>query len=288
MSITALALALACVLPAPSAPELRVGITLHAYGSWTAAVVGDTPVEVRAILPAGLDAATYQPRPEEVRRLADLDAVIVNGLGHDTFVDALLKAAARPALRVIAPGRDLPLIQGAHGEAINPHTFLSFGLAIRQTHAIADALAELAPRHAATFRKNARAYAGQLRALRADAEQRLKDVRTRRVVTVHDGYGYLLQELGLEVVAVVEPAHGVVPSAKEVAILIDLLKRERVDVLLTEDRFPPAIVDLLRAQAGVRVGVLSHVASGEHGADKFVREMRGNVDVLASLLGGRP
>lgn len=284
MSITPLALALLASTTAPV--EARVGVTLHAYASWTAAVVGSAPIEVRPILPEGLDAATYQPRPEEVRRLADLDAVIVNGLGHDTFADALLAAAARPALRVIAPGQDLPLLPGAHGEATNPHTFLSFGLAIRQTHAIAEALAELAPRHASTFRANARAYAGRLRAQRSAAERRLATTRTRRVVTVHDGYGYLLQELGLEVAAVVEPAHGVVPSAKEVTVLVELLRREKVEILLTEARFPAALVDLLKAQAGVRVGTLSHIGSGAYTADKFEREMQANVDVLVELLGG--
>ena len=283
MSTTLLALALTCAVPAP---ELRVGVTLHAYGSWAANVVGDAPVEVRPILPPGVDAATYQPRPEEVRRLADLDAVIVNGLGHDSFVDALLTAAARPSLRVITPGAHLTLLPGAHGEAVNPHTFLSFGLAIQQTHAIATALAELAPRHAATFHANARAYARELRALRADAVRRLRSAATRRVVTVHDGYGYLLQELGVEVVAVVEPAHGVTPSAKEVAVLLELMRRQSVKVLLTEDRFPAALVELLSAQGAVQVGVLSHVASGEHGARKFTQEMKANVDVLARLLGG--
>ena len=53
---------------------LRVGVTLHPYYSWTKNVAGDGPeVEVRPILPGEVDAGNYQPRPEDIRKLSDLN-----------------------------------------------------------------------------------------------------------------------------------------------------------------------------------------------------------------------
>ena len=77
----------------PATPPLKVGVTLHPYYSWTMNVVGDTGVEVRPILPGEVDAGDYQPRPEDIKKLADLDAIVVNGVGHDDFIFDMIKAS---------------------------------------------------------------------------------------------------------------------------------------------------------------------------------------------------
>src|SRR5262245_51446895 len=80
---------------------LKVGTTLHPYYSWTANVVAGTGIEVRAILPGEVDAGNYQPRPEDIRKLADLDALVVNGVGHDDFIFDMLKASGNEKVTLI-------------------------------------------------------------------------------------------------------------------------------------------------------------------------------------------
>src|SRR6478752_1920401 len=75
-------------------PTLKIGVTLHPYYSWTANVVGDLPgYEVRSILPGEIDAGDYQPRPDDIKKLVDLDAIVVNGIGHDDFIMPMIKAS---------------------------------------------------------------------------------------------------------------------------------------------------------------------------------------------------
>src|SRR5579864_7941207 len=77
-----------------SGSTLVIGVTLHPYYSWTRNIVGDLPgFEVRPILPGEIDAGDYQPRPEDIRKLADLDALVVNGIGHDDFISPMLRAS---------------------------------------------------------------------------------------------------------------------------------------------------------------------------------------------------
>ena len=60
---------------------------------------------------------------------------------------------------------------------------------------------------------------------------RLVKVRISRVV--HDGYGYLMQEFGIDIAGVVEPAHGLDlpptagPLIVRVRVLYPLLRAER-------------------------------------------------------------
>jgi len=271
--------------PQPAAaPKLKVGVTLHPYYSWTANVVKDTGVEVRSILPGEVDAGNYQPRAQDIERLADLDAIIVNGVGHDDFIFDMIKASGNSRITIIRPNEEVPLLRAKHGNAVNSHTFISFTNAIQQTYAISKALAKLAPALADTFDRNAAEYAKRLRKIKAKAATALADAAIHKVVTVHDGYGYLMQEFGIDIVAVVEPAHGLVPSGAELKETVDILQKEKVSVVFSEESFPKPLLDVVREQGHARVYLISHIASGEYTADKFETEMQKNVDAMVQAL----
>ncbi len=263
---------------------LKVGVTLHPYYSWTRAIVAGTDVEVRSLLPGDVDAGSYQPRPQDVAKLKELDVLVRNGLGHDDFIGAMLTAAGNTTLRQLTPSDATPTLKGAHGEAANSHTFISFTNAIQQTYFLERELTKLRPQHAATFHRNATAYARKLRKIKADAAVALAEVAQPRVATVHDGYAYLLQEFGLEAAAVIEPAHGLVPSAAELAAAIGTIRREKLSVIFTEESFPAPLLEVVRREGGATVHVLSHVATGDYTDDKFEREMAENAAVLVRAL----
>jgi zinc transport system substrate-binding protein len=268
---------------------LKIGVTLHPYYSWTKNVIGDLPgYEVRAILPGEIDAGDYQPRPEDIKKLVDLDAIVVNGIGHDDFIMPMIKASANTHVTIIRINETTPQIHAAHGTGVNSHTFISFTNAIQQTYAIQKALAALRPQDAAALQKNAADYARRLRLIKADASQKLAHAKITRVVTVHDGYGYLMQEFGLEIAGVVQPAHGLTPSAAELRDMVKLLQREKIRVVFTEETFPPALLKVLQDEAGVKVYVITHIASGAYTADKFEREMQRNVDTMVRALVTEP
>ena len=104
------------------------------------------------------------------------------------------------------------------------------------------------------------------------------------MVTVHDGYGYLLQEFGLEVAGVVQPAHGLTPSAAELRDMVRLLQREKIRVVFSEETFPAPLLKVLSDEAGVKVYIISHIASGPFTADRFEREMQTNVETMIRAL----
>src|SRR5579864_4209098 len=142
--------------PAP----LKIGVTLHPYYSWTRNIVGSLPgYEVRSILPGEIDAGDYQPRPDDIKKLVDLDAIVVNGIGHDDFIFPMIKASGNKRIVIIRPNDATPQIKSAHGTGVNSHTFISFTNAIQQTYAIERALAALRPDSAAALLANAEAYA---------------------------------------------------------------------------------------------------------------------------------
>ena len=281
----ACATAIAAPVSAQTPPTLKIGVTLHPYFSWTRNVVGNLPgYEVRSILPGEIDAGDYQPRPEDIKKLIDLDAIVVNGIGHDDFIFSMIKASGNKRIVIIRPNDTTPQIKSARGPGVNSHTFISFTNAIQQTYAIQKAITALRPQDAAALQKNAADYARRLRLIKSKAAQQLAEAKITRVVTVHDGYGYLLQEFGLEVAGVVQPAHGLTPSAAELRDMVKLLQREKIRVVFSEETFPEPMLKVLRDEAGVKVYIITHIASGAYTADKFEREMQRNVDTMIRAL----
>ena len=289
MALTFGALLVATVASAqqrtPTLPTLKIGVTLHPYYSWTKNVVRQLPgYEVRPLLPGEIDAGDYQPRPEDIKKLVDLDAIVVNGIGHDDFITPMIKASNNKKLVVVRVNETTPQVHSAHGSGVNSHTFISFTNAIQQTYAIQKAIAALRPADAAALQANAAEYAQRLRRIKARAAATLAGAKVTRVVTVHDGYGYLLQEFGLEVAGVVQPQHGLTPSAGELRDMVKLLQREKIRVVFSEESFPPPLLKVLHDEAGVKVYTITHIASGAYTAEKFEQEMQRNVDTMIHAL----
>ena len=266
------------------AAPLKVGVTLHPYYSWTASVTRGTDIEVRPLLPGEVDASDYQPRPEDIARLKDLDAIVLNGVGHDEFILSMIKASGNTRVKLIKPNDAVPMLRQAHGDGLNSHTFISFSNAIQQTWFIEKALAALDPADAAKLQQNAAAYARKLRTIKGGAAAKLARARVSRVVCVHDGYGYLMQEFGIDIAGVVEPSHGMIPSAAELGQMVDLLKREGLHVVFSEESFPEALLKVLRDEGKARVYLISHIATGKYSADEFEKQMEKNVESMIKAL----
>lgn len=269
--------------------KLTVGITLQPYFSYVKAVVGDK-VNVLPLVDAGFNPHNYQPQPNDLRRLKQMDIIVVNGIGHDDFALKVIQAANRDDLIVIEANKDVPLLpaigQSVGDGAVNPHTFVGLSTTIQKVYTIANEMAKIDPDNARFYRKNARSYAATFRKLKHQAMMTLGDLDTSgmTVATTHNAYGYLLQEFGVDVAAVIEPAHGVEPSASQLQETIEKIRQSGIDVLFYELNMPNRYVDTIEKATGVQLYRFSHMTHGPYNADKVELEMKANLDTLVQSM----
>jgi zinc transport system substrate-binding protein len=224
-------------------------------------------------------------------RMMSMDVLVVNGIGHDSWAFEILDAAGmRGKLALIYANDGVSLIPVAGDpsgdKVVNPHTFISTTAAIQQVYTIARKLGELDPDNATFFRDNARRYALEIRKLRSEFDAKIAgaDLSKFRCATMHSGYDYILQELGLQVTAVIEPRHGVEPTARQLAETIDRIKAANVNVLFAEKYFASKLSDTIKDATGVKMYSISHISSGPYTAEKFIDEMRENLTTLATAI----
>jgi zinc transport system substrate-binding protein len=270
--------------------ELRIGVTLHPYYSFVKNIVGGD-AHVEPLISKGFNPHNYRPQPDDIKRCLNLNVLVVNGIGHDEFAFEILKASnMQGKLAVIQANKDVSLIPVSGNlegkKMVNPHTFVSVTASIQQIHTISRALQKLDPDHAAHYRKNTRAYVRKLRRMKAKYMKRVMELPEVdfRCATIHGGYDYLLQEFGLQVTAVIEPGHGLKPTANQLAKTIDAINKLGVDVIFTEMDFPEKYVDTIQAETGVRIRHLSHLTAGEYTADSFAKGIEANLEALTHAL----
>ncbi|MDR9466875.1 metal ABC transporter solute-binding protein, Zn/Mn family [Marinospirillum sp.] len=268
------------------ADQLTVGITLHPYYSYVAQVVGDA-AQVQPLIEGGFNPHNYELQPADIRRLHEMDALVVNGIGHDEFALHALEGLQLPDLTVIYANRDVPLLgYSENSNSYNPHTFVSIDAAIRQIYTLAAELGKLDPGHAETFRNNALAAARELRQLKNHYRAQLLDLDLSRVrlASTHNAYGYLLQEFGISIDTVIEPAHGVEPSASQLQQTIDRVHQANIQVLFTELDMDNSYVEVIEQATGIRIYHFSHMTHGEYDARMVNREMEHNLKTLVKAL----
>ena len=279
------------LMSAISYGKLRVGVTLQPYYSFVANIVGDKMEVVPAIRGDIYDVHNYKARPEDIKKMATLNILVVNGIGHDEFIYEIVRSARMGGkIKIINANKGVSLmpVSGMRTKTriMNPHSFISITSSIQQIYTIARELGQIDPANKAYYNKNAQVYAQKLRNMKAAAITKVNHLKNlnMRVATSHAGYDYLLSEFGLRVRAVIEPAHGVEPSASDIKAIIDTIKRDKIDVVFVDAQVTNKYSTTIQKATGVRIRSLSHMSRGAYTKDGFERFMKYNLDSLTSAM----
>jgi ABC-type Zn uptake system ZnuABC Zn-binding protein ZnuA len=248
--------------------------------------IGGSRVTVTSIIPPGVGPEDFEPKPDDVKKLADARLVVSNGIGLDAFLDRLLSSAGGGQPRLVL-GDGIPAIV-VDGKP-NPHFWLDPSL-VKQYYVpkIAAKLTELDPAGKATYDANASAYATQLDALETELKAKVDQVpqQNRKLVTFHDAFPYFARHYGFELVGVILPNVGQEPTATQLAALVGQVKAAGVKAVFSEAQFSPKLSETLAQEAGITqvVTTLYNDALGPPPADSYAGMMRWNVDHIVQAL----
>jgi zinc transport system substrate-binding protein len=284
----ALAALAACGVERPAPAAFTVVAEFYPIYVETLNVVGDTPgVDVANMVPTATGCPEdYQLRPGDLQTLSAANVFIVNGAGLEGYLDKI--AAQFSRVKVVNASADLPLLT-IDGE-LNPHVWVSPALAARQTRAIAAALAAADPAHASLYQKNGEAYAAKLAALAARLRENLAAAPIHQIVAFHDSMPYLARDLGLDILAVMEPAPGQNPSPRDLADVVARVRSAHGPVaLLTEiDSTNPA-AEIISRDLNQPLYQLDTVTGGPLdpvlAKDAYLQAMEKNLVMLRTALG---
>ncbi len=269
------------------AKKLRIGVSLLPYYSFAANIVKDR-ADIVPLIENGVNTHGYRITPEDVKRASSLDAVIINGVGHDEFALDIIKAAGiEKSAHIIYANKEVALLpQSQSDNSVNSHTFVSITASIQQIYTIANELGAIDPANAQFYRQNSMAYVQRLRQMKASALKQIAACGNvdLRCATVHGAYSYLLSDFGFQIQDVVENVHGIEPSAARLRNVSEQIKKHGVKILFVETDFPSPFVATIRKETGVKTFGLSHLSQGEYRADFFERAIQADIDTICEAV----
>ncbi len=246
-----------------------------------ARAVGGDRAKVVGLLKPNTDPHDYEPRPYDVLATTDAGVVLESGDGLDRWMGTVVKQSGSDATMVDLGARVPIKLPG------DPHWWHDPRNAQVAVAAIRDALTKANPGARAVYARNANTYLAKLRALDrgiAACVQRVPPA-ARKLVTDHDAFGYFARRYGITVLGAVIPSQTTQAqsSARDVARLTRLIRRERVRAVFPESSINAKLAQAIARQTGAVSGLKLYGDTlgpkGSTGANYLTME-RANADAM--------
>jgi zinc/manganese transport system substrate-binding protein len=206
--------------------------------------VGGKYVQTTAIMSnPNTDPHTFEASAQIAQQVSQAQLVVQNGVGYDTFMDAIENAQPAAGRKVI----DVQKLLGLPDSTPNPHLWYKPGTMTAVANAVAQDLSDLQPAHAAYFKANAKTFIADLTAW----ENAITAFRTTYpntpVATTEPVADYLLQALNTDNMTPwalqADIMNGVDPSPQDVATQRDLFTEHKVKVFLYNQQVTDSLTE---------------------------------------------
>ena len=284
--------------PAGAADKIQVVATTTDLKALAEAVGGDL-VEVDALARGNQNPHDLEVRPSLMVKVRRADVIVMNGLEMDQWAEVVIQGANNPKVNPGAPGRvdasqgilvlEVPKtrVDRSMGDVHpmgNPHYTADPGMAPAVTANILNGLARVAPQSRAAFERNRAAFLARLEQAQARWTETLAPLKGARVVVDHSLWAYFLTRFGLVQVASVEERPGIPATPSHVAKLIELIKSERIKVIMTVPWGDRKLAERIGQEGGAKVVLMAPAVGGVKGADSYIETVDYNVKTLAQAL----
>jgi zinc transport system substrate-binding protein len=243
-------------------------------------------VEVRDLTPGGTEPHDLELDTDDRDAIEDAALVVVMGGGFQPGPEEAASQRDGPTLAVL----DELGVDRDRAER-DPHVWLDPVLMARLVDEVTAALERVDPAHTRTYRRRGAEYVDALGALDAEYRAGLVECDRRVLVTAHSAFGWLARRYDLHEEGIAGISPEAEPDPRRLAELTDLVEREGVTTVFTEELVSPKVARTLAREAGVRTEVLSTLEGlttrEQRRGATYLSVMRQNLEKLRRALGCR-
>ena len=224
--------------------------------------IGGAKIDLTGIIPEGIDSHTFEPIPSDSQLLSQADVIIINGLDLEIPTVKMAQANLKKGAAIFSLGDktvkeadyifdfSFPREQGHP----NPHLWLDPEYAMRYAVLVRDELIRLDPKNKTAYEQNTATFLKKAQGLDRAIKEAVKTIpeNNRRLLTYHDSWPYFARQYGFQVIGAVQPSDFSDPSPREVARLIDQIRKEKVPAVFGSEVFPSPVLEQIAREAKSR------------------------------------
>jgi len=302
--------------PTVSSGKISVVTTLFPQYDFAKTIGGDK-VDVALLLPPGVEAHAYEPKPSDIAKINGADIFVYTGefmepWAHDIIdgADEKLKVVdASVGVAIAKEGEEHEhdheheheheheeadhheIEEGHHHhDGIDPHIWLDFDNAKIMAENIAKALVEVDSQNAEFYQNNLKTYQDKLTALDNSYKNTLSVCESKTIVYGgHYAFGYMTKRYNLEYASAQGFSPDSEPTAKDMIALVEQIKKDNISTIFYEELTSPKIAETLANETNAKLLLLN----GAHNLAKedyesgatFISIMENNLKNLSEGLG---
>jgi len=284
-----------------AAAQIRVVATTPDLAS-VAREIGGDKVSVVALAKPTEDPHYVDAKPSHIVTLNRADALIEGGAELELgWLPPLLENSRNSKISAGAPGRivasdgvkmlEVPTSfdrsKGDVHSLGNPHFMIDPVTVKIVARNIANHLAQVDPKNAATYNGNLSRFNAKLDAKYADWQKQLAPYRGAKIVTYHKDFVYFAERFGLNIVDELEPKPGIAPSPAHLAQVIGKMKAGNAKVILVQPFQNRKTAETVARQTGATVLDTPEQPGAASNTNTYFDMMDNLVHTLAGGLGAQ-
>lgn len=271
-------------------PAMVVATTLPVY-DFTVALCQSTDITVERLINESVSCLhDYSLSVSQVKAVESAEIIVCSGAGLEDFLSDLLESSvkvdASAGISLLCTSHSHDHDDHAHHahedtQDVDAHIWLSPANASCMAKNIAAGLIDHYPQHEQQIQNNLTVLLQNLDVLQQYGQQTLSELRSRDLITFHDGFSYFADSFDLHILEAVEEESGSEASAKELIHLITLVQDHKLPAIFTETHGSVSAANVISRETGANIYALD-MCMGDTG---YFEAMYRNIDTIKEALG---
>ncbi len=247
----------------------------------------DTGIEVSLLVTENLSCLhDYTLQVRQMRAIESAEVIIMNGAGLEDFLTDVLQTKhciidASQGIELLCGGHHHDGEHYGHSHENDPHIWLNLSNARQMASNISNGLIGQYPQHKDAILQNLSALNQKFDELNAYGKAELSNLKTKDLITFHDGFSYFAEYWDLHILHSLEEESGSEASAGELKALIQLVQSHSLPAIFVEENGSTSASKVISAETGAKIFTLN-MAMGEN---DYFESMYQNIDNIKEALG---
>ncbi len=272
--------------------KLQVVVTLSFLEDMVSNVGGEK-LEVKGLVPVGVEPEHYEPTPGDIRAIENADLFIYNGLNMERWLPKIVSdLEERENYLALAESECFEIItlpSGPFKGNPDPHLWTNVQYASSYVQQIGALLIDAAPHHADYYAKNLEEYLRELEDLHIWMKEKLQKIpeEKRLLITSELCFQYFAKEYGFfhdAIWPINAPEEG---TSRQITRILEVIDEHEIPVLFVENQVAPRPMRQVSREADVPIaGELysDSLSKPGEGAETYLQMMQVNTKRIFDAL----
>lgn len=245
--------------------------------------IGQDKVDVILLLPPGVEAHAFEPKPSDIVKINQADIFVYTGEFMEPWVHDIIEGVNKN-VKIIDGSVGVKLIK-KENKGIDPHIWLDFENSKIMAKNIANVLEKVDWQNKAFYQDNLKKYQKKLDLLDKNYQNILSTCKTKTIVYGgHYAFGYLVKRYNLNYLAAQGFSPDAEPTAKDLILLTEQIRKNKINYIFYEELTSPKIAETLSRETKTKLLFLNsaHNLSKEdyHRGMTYISLMENNLENL--------